>query len=125
VVHTLAESYQLLDWSNAPEHCHHFISACFGKPIALTPMSAGTDVASTMESREAAAKVLLVKSWEPPMGELKDVLDTLSSETEKLILPLDWDETSVKSASAAHLQEWQRFAASLGPWKILQPGESS
>jgi hypothetical protein len=61
----------------------------------------------------------------------------LDPQTENFILPLDWDGTSTKSASTTHLQEWQRFAASLGAtlakplnasleeWKVIQPAEHS
>ena len=122
IVNILSDKYQLLDWGNAPEHCHHFIEAAFGRPIECLTIST-TDLTSLTEPGKNTAQVLLVKSWEPPLGELKDVLDRLDHETEKFILPLDWDESAVTATNAVHLQEWQRFAASLGPWKILQPGE--
>jgi hypothetical protein len=125
VVYTLPDSYQLLDWSNAPEHCKRFIIQSFGKPSRLAPLSANSDVNSLQRSAELISQVVLVKSWEPPLGELKDVVKLLDSQTQNFILPLDWDGTSIKAASNTHLQEWQRFAASLGAWKVLQPGEHS
>ncbi|MFT7242764.1 MAG: hypothetical protein ACI82A_000104 [Candidatus Azotimanducaceae bacterium] len=135
VVYSLPDAYQLLDWNNAPEHCQRFISQAFGQPIELCPLTANTDVNSLQGSTELISRVVLVKSWEPPLGELKDVLslielpDSPDSQLENFILPLDWDDTSIKPASTTHLQEWQRFAASLSSsieqWKVLQPGEHS
>ena len=138
VAYTIGHAYQLLDWSNAPEHCQHFISQSFGQPIERCPLTANSDLSSLEGSVELLSHVVVVKSWEPPLGELKDVLsrlESIESPVQKFILPLDWDETSIKPASTIHLQEWQRFAASLdtshgsslsttkAQWKILQPGE--
>ncbi|MFT5014716.1 MAG: hypothetical protein ACI9HA_003386 [Dinoroseobacter sp.] len=129
VVYTLPESYQLLDWSSAPEHCRRFITQSFGKPVDLSPLSANSDINSLQRSAEFTSRVVLVKSWEPPLGEMKDVMELLDSQTQNFILPLDWVGTSIQSASSTHLEEWQRFAGSLGlslaEWKVLQPGEHS
>jgi len=132
VVYTPSAAYQLLDWGDAPEHCKRFISRIFGKPSDLSPLTASSDIKSLQGSAELLSQVVLVKSWEPPLGELKDVLsliELLDTQTQNFILPLDWDETSIKAASEPHLQEWQRFAASLhssrSEWKVLQPGEHS
>jgi len=125
VVYSLPDAYQLLDWSNAPEHCKHFIARSFGTPVNLAPLSADSDVDSLQRSTELVSRVVLVKSWEPPLGELKDIVTLMDAQPQNFILPLDWNETSIKAASPAHLQEWRRFAASLGAWKVLQPGEHS
>ena len=129
IVYTRPDSYQLLDWSNAPEHCRRFITQSFGKPVDLSSLSANSDVHSLRHSAELISQVVLVRSWEPPMGELKDVMQLLDSKTLNFILPLDWDGISIKAANNTHLQEWQRFAASLSnslvEWKVLQPGEHS
>lgn len=129
VVYTLPAAYHLLDWSDAPEHCKRFISQAFGVPNDVSPLTASSDVKSLQGSAERLSQVILVKSWEPPLGELKDVAALLSARAQKFILPLDWDETSTKAASKPHVQEWQRFAASLhssgSEWQVLQPGEPS
>lgn len=135
VVDTIPDAYQLLDWCNAPAHCQHFISQTFGKPTDRSPLAANSDKSSLQKSVKLLPVVVLVKSWEPPLGELQDVLSLLESvesqgsQLQKFILPLDWDDASVKAASISHLQEWQRFAGSFstskGQWKVLQPGEHS
>ena len=62
----------------------------------------------------------MVKSWEPPLAELADRLNDFDSNSDKLILPLDWSDTGVRQPSLAHLDEWRRFAATLAGWQVLQ-----
>lgn len=123
IVYTLPGRYQLLDWSNAPIHCQNFITKSFGKPVVQTELSP----LGLPENASAGANsiVVLVKSWNAPLGELKDILTTLDSADSKYILPLDWGESAVNVPSPIHLNEWQRFAATLPNWEILQPGEHS
>ncbi len=60
--------------------------------------------------------VVVVRAWEPPMGELADRLRRVHGQ----ILPLDWGDDGPKPPSAVHLDEWRRFAASLSGWSVLQ-----
>lgn len=121
IYYTLPGKYQLLDWSGAPAHCRDFIIKSFGKPSeykVLSPLK-------PPEKPDSISIVVLVKSWNAPLGELKDILATFDDSDTKFILPLDWDESSINSPGPAHLKEWQRFAATLEHWMILQPGEHS
>jgi hypothetical protein len=68
--------------------------------------------------------LVLVKSWEPPLGELGDYLHSLSGSQQKFILPLDWGEGVVKPITANHLNEWRRFCGTLSGWQLLQLDES-
>jgi hypothetical protein len=124
IVYTLPGRYQLLDWSHAPIHCQSFITKSFGKPIAQTELSPLGPIEITPGS-EPIPIVVLVKSWNAPLGELKDILASLNGAGSKYILPLDWGESAVNVPSPIHLKEWQRFAATLSNWEILQPGEHS
>lgn len=123
IVYTLPGRYQLLDWSSAPIHCQNFITKSFGKPVAqikMSPLGLPEHAGSGGNS-----VVVLVKSWNAPLGELKDILAKLDATESKYILPLDWGESAVNVPSQIHLNEWQRFAATLPNWEILQPGEHS
>ncbi len=60
--------------------------------------------------------VVVVRAWEPPMGELADRLRTRRG----LLLPLDWEHEQLRPPRAEHLDEWRRFAAELGPWRVLR-----
>lgn len=121
IAYTLPSRYQLLDWSDAPTHCQRFITKSFGKPVAQTELSPlrSPESANSVDSNSI---VVLVKSWNAPLGELKDILITLDGFESKYILPLDWGESAVNIPSPVHLVEWQRFAATLKNWEILQPG---
>jgi hypothetical protein len=124
IVHTLPGRYQLLDWSRSPIHCQSFITMSFGKPVVQTELSP-LGLIEIANDGQSTSIVVLVKSWNAPLGELKDILATLNSAESKYILPLDWGESAVNVPSPIHLKEWQRFAATLLNWEILQPGEHS
>lgn len=125
IVYALPSAYVLLDWSSAPEHCNRFIAQSFGKPAMQLPLTALTSAEVLAAIDDTACTVVLVKSWEPPLGELEDILNSIHVTQTGFILPMDWDEETVRSANVIHLKEWQRFAITLGDWKILQPGEHS
>ncbi|MBV1908337.1 MAG: DUF2868 domain-containing protein [Kangiellaceae bacterium] len=61
-------------------------------------------------------QLLLVKGWEPPMGELRDFMQNGRG----YLMPLDWDTGQFKSLSDNHLAEWRRFTQVLPDWQILQ-----
>jgi hypothetical protein len=124
IVYTLPGRYQLLDWSRAPIHCRSFITKSFGKPIVQTELSPMGPVELATGSGSTSI-VVLVKSWNAPLGELKDTLATLTGTESKYILPLDWGQSAVNVPSPIHVKEWRRFAATLSNWEILQPGEHS
>ena len=120
VVDAIATPYILLDWAKSPEFCGAYISNIIGAPAAVRvieplPLATATDNAVTTQSL-----LVLVKSWEPPLGELGDYLHSLSGSQQKFILPLDWGEGAVKPISANHLNEWRRFCGSLSGWQLLQ-----
>lgn len=109
----LGKPYLLLNWAQAAAPCVDYISRQCG--AAQATYQRGEAVPSSRH-----ALVVLVKGWEPPMGELLDYLQTLPQAG--YVLPLDWDEQGVKPLSSGHLQEWRRFTGQLGGWSVLQPG---
>lgn len=122
IVYTLQNRYSLYDCSNAPEHCLRFVTRSFGKSLNHTQLSA-LDTFTIDSGIEAI--VVLVKSWDAPLAELKDLLVSSNSDVDKYLLPMDWNDKSITLPLSVHLEEWQRFAATLPNWKILQPGEHS
>jgi hypothetical protein len=126
VVSNVASPYVLLDWANAPEICHEYLSEGLGSPVsiqAIDPLQAFSPGYLNQEL-EPNSMVVLVKSWEPPLGELKDYLSTLSGQHQHYILPLDWDASSVKPIRSIDLSEWRRFCATLDGWQVVQLGDS-
>ena len=59
--------------------------------------------------------VVVVRAWEPPLAELGDRLQGLRG----LLLPLDWEQETLRPPRPEHLDEWRRFAATLDGWGVL------
>lgn len=79
---------------------------------------------ATAEQRQIAEaceveQVVLVKAWEPPLGELSDFLQTGKG----FIWPVDWQADSLVPLRPEHLQEWRRFANDLPDWQVFLPLE--
>ena len=119
LVFTVATPYSLLDWADAPAACHEQIQKQLGAAAAthhIGPLPQA-DESQWMKSHRL---VVLVKSWEPPLAELADKLNSIDSSVDKLILPLDWNTAGVRQPNPAHLEEWRRFAATLPNWQVLK-----
>ncbi|WP_444995631.1 DUF2868 domain-containing protein [Aliikangiella sp. IMCC44359] len=78
-------------------------------------------LASEAEQRIAerwqGPQLVLVKSWEPPMGELEDFLIN----GQGFLLPLDWNQSGLQPLQIEHLEEWQRFTNQLAQWQVYLP----
>jgi len=72
---------------------------------------------SNSNTNGTSEQLLIVKAWEPPMGELEDYMKN----TRGYLLPLDWSENSLKPLETNHFQEWQRFINHLKQWKLYMP----
>lgn len=125
VVCSITGPYILLDWADSPEFCRSHISEFIGTPIAVLAVQPLALATAAEVDGSYQSTVVLVKSWEPPLAELSDYLSLLSGSQQKYIMPLDWDESEVKSIRENHLGEWRRFCATLGDWQLLQLDESS
>jgi len=110
--------YTVLDWAGVPANCVTQIKDSFGEIAAIHQIG---PMPQQFEGNPAKSQslVVLVKSWEPPLAELADRLRHIQSNADKLILPLDWDETAIRKPATAHLDEWRRFTATLPEWKVL------
>jgi len=126
LVHSLPVKYTLSNW------------AAFNKntieQLAISPSSVLTEGPSVaLEDRDVALEdqnvafeestydeqslLVLVKSWEPPMGELHDFLHNQKG----VIFPVNLMKNEVVPPESNHLKEWQRFAQSLPHWAIYLP----
>jgi hypothetical protein len=110
--------YTLLDWADVSPGCYEHIQQLLGDAAGIHPIAPLRDQPA-MHSPDDRALVVVVKSWEPPLAELADCLNDFDSNSDKLILPLDWSDTGVRQPSLAHLDEWRRFAATLAGWQVL------
>lgn len=113
-VDTVSQPYTLLVWGSFGADCLASIQSIYGKAETverLEPMAPTPAVNPPI--------VVLVKSWEPPLAELADVLENFSPGEEGFILPVDCSAGEPGKLRAAHLSEWRRFAATLENWQIL------
>lgn len=119
VVATVTRPWVLLDWIGASTQCLGQIQRRLGPATEvqrITPVPLQDDPVTD----SSHSIVVLVKSWEPPLGELADRLRQMQGKLDMLLLPLDWNENDIVQPSPAHLDEWRRFAATLPNWRVLQ-----
>jgi len=116
---SVALPYTLLDWADASPTCHARIQQLLGDAAEIHRIG---PLQHQLEAHAPASHslVVLVKSWEPPLAELADRLKDIETNADKLILPLDWNDTGIHQPTPAHLEEWRRFAATLADWQVLQ-----
>lgn len=78
-------------------------------------------LASAAAQQEAeqwtGAQLLIVKAWEPPMGELADYMQ----KTRGYLLPLDWQNGQLCPPQKQHLEEWRYFISAMSNWQLYQP----
>lgn len=116
LVHSVKIPYVILDWAITPASCIADIQQTLGAPQAIDTFGPMTPLPV---HNKVDSLVVLVRSWEPPLGELADRLLEIETNGDKLILPVDWTQTRSLTPTHTHLEEWQRFAATLNDWKVL------
>ena len=124
IIHKLTGPYVLINWTSAPTVPLDYLTENFGAPVHMEHMSpeAGASIsAALLSTYPKATLVVLVKSWEPPMGELRDYLESIA--VQGMICPLDWDAECINSVRELHLGEWRRFCGTLNHWSVLVPTE--
>lgn len=126
IVNALDTEHLLVNVAMAPEFCLQKLQTR-DLPLVLTA-AFGRDL--EIDSSEAAVLdgkyiAVAVKSWEPPMGELKDYLDSLGKIGVQggVLIPLDWDEQNLLGVKDRHFLEWRRFAGTLQGWSVLDVGD--
>lgn len=119
VTATVTAPYILLDWAITPASCQTQVQQQLGAAAQVHPIGPLPQTPELIPDHSHSL-VVLVKSWEPPLGELADRLRTLESTRDKLLLPLDWNDSRATPPAPAHLNEWRRFAATLSGWRVLQ-----
>ncbi|NVJ50616.1 MAG: DUF2868 domain-containing protein [Gammaproteobacteria bacterium] len=65
--------------------------------------------------------VIVVKAWEPPLGELEDTLEHLQG----IIYPVDFDAQQPQTLDPTDLDEWRRFTAKLSGWQLYSRSATS
>jgi hypothetical protein len=111
VTHHLPENITTLNWDNIATSVWE----------SLEGSKSPTDNSITVNRHQAigieAEQLVIVKSWEPPLGELADYLNKGYG----YVQPVDWDNSGQVKLQSKHLHEWQRFIKNLPKWKLYVP----
>jgi hypothetical protein len=111
VSHHLPEDITSLNWDNTPTSVWELIEG----NKSLTDKNSPANRHQTIELDDE--QLVIVKSWEPPLGELDDYL----SNGYGYVQPVDWDSSGLVKLQTKHLHEWQRFITKLPKWKLYVP----
>ncbi len=110
VAHDLTEDLEILNWDNVPSEVIQDYATKSNLPI-------DTQRIKTIEQLKRGKHLVIVKSWEAPLGEFEDYLE----HTAGYILPIDWSEQRIVTLKDNHFSEWQRLASKFESWQLLVP----
>ena len=112
LIHSLPTEYTLCNWAT--------FNTNILQQLTLSPkkaLKAGPSVAIDTHDALDEPLLILVKAWEPPMGELQDFMQHAKG----IIFPINLNNKQAVAPEEKHLKEWQRFVAQLPNWAIYVP----
>jgi len=110
-------SFSLVIWADLPQGLLEKIIAVTGQPQQIFVVGAYGDITQEQAAiKNQHKKLVIVSSWEPPMGELMDFLALGHG----YLMPLDWTQTDFNQVTVEHLAEWRRCCFKLSQWQLLQ-----
>lgn len=120
VVSTLPENIMVNNWAQV-DFClvTPFQTLNLSKDNVLNAGPLASEVEQRVAERWQGQQLVLVKSWEPPMGDLADFLQN----GQGYLWPLDWQDEALEPLRKIHLQEWQRFTQQFSNWQIFVPAK--
>ncbi|MCW8107021.1 DUF2868 domain-containing protein [Alteromonas ponticola] len=120
VRHQLPSTYAVINWSALPEAIVAQLDEVAGQPrLVAGPLASEKE--QTQAEQYAEYKLVLVKAWEPPLGELHDFLQ----HGQGFIYPVNYHQHTVRNAEQKHLKEWRRFCSELHNWQLFQPAAAT
>ena len=120
VTQSVDQPYVLLNWAQLPAACQQTVQHAIGNhDHELSIDRTSLTLQTTDRKATGYALLVIVKSWEPPLGELHDLLKEMHHYQALYLLPVDWHGDTVKAVTDTHLQEWRRFAATLNHCKVV------
>jgi hypothetical protein len=109
--------FTLVVWADMPTHLLQQITEVTGQPKELFFVGPyGSFQQEQAAIKDPRLKLVIVASWEPPMGELMDFLQLGRG----YLMPLDWKNNKFGPVSNLHLDEWRRCCFQLEQWQVLQ-----
>ena len=123
VVTSIEKHCTLINWGGIPDVIVSDVERHFPRQI-IDRLYAGPTAEDSQQSvaqQSEVPQLVLVKSWEPPLAELADYLQTGAG----YIMPLDWEQSEKVPIDSFHLEEWRRFSAAQKDWALLVWSEPS
>lgn len=116
----LPDAVAVNNWAGAPDEILKLLPQLdLSEDNLLHAGPYATIAAQTIAERWQGQQLVIVKAWEPPLGELEDFLKTGSG----FVIPIDWRGSQLLKPQKHHLQEWQRMLEKLPEWQLFLPVE--
>jgi hypothetical protein len=106
------------NWAGVDEDLlQHRVEFSFAGNRQLHAGPLASEAAQQEAERWPGEQLVIVKAWEPPMGDLADYM----RKSRGYLLPLDWQDRRLCPPQQQHLEEWQRFVNRMPNWQLYQP----
>nr|WP_281358540.1 DUF2868 domain-containing protein [Alteromonas ponticola] len=112
----LPQEYAVVNWSALPDEITSQLPVTAGQ-LKLKAGPLASEAEQMQAEQFSQCKLVLVKAWEPPMGDLQDFLQQGFG----LLYPVNYHQHTLQKAESKHLDEWRRFCSELDNWKLFQP----
>jgi len=109
IVHQLPNELCVVNWAEFSQQELSNVSAIKNFPLI--------EISDLTPDQTERSLLVLVKAWEPPIGELEDFL----KEHNGFLYPIDFKHNNVIGLEEKDCEEWQRFTAQLTQWNMFQP----
>jgi len=118
LVDRLPDNIVINNWAGAPLDLLKSVpQVCIDPDTMLAAGPSASESQLRVAERWQGEQLVVVKSWEPPLGELQDFLECGHG----YLLPLDWHGAELVTPKPQHLQEWLRFTNKFDQWQLFQP----
>ncbi len=117
LVHDLPKKIVINNWANIPNELLARLPSINVNAPQINSGPNATPVEKIEAERWQGEQLVIVKSWEPPLGELEDFLRNGKG----YLFPIDWNELGLVNPSIKHVNEWRRFVNKLPNWQVYLP----
>jgi len=120
IAEEIFETSPIVDAISGPKFINNWDSIPM-EILGLVPRINATDKNTHESARQQSSEeqLLVVKAWEPPLGELEDFLE----DSKGYLLPIDWNESGLCKLRTTHFHEWQRLINKFPNWQLYIPEE--
>lgn len=115
IVTQLPDKFIVGNWAKLASS--QLVSLPIEKPIEQQEVLAVGPESSLANTPLDSPLVLILKSWEPPLGELADFM----ADHHGYLLPVDLQSDVLRAPQQVHLAEWRRFVSEQSNWQLYQP----